>query len=206
MLETHCGMLFLVPVPSKEEYSCFLTTCSSRLQTTRSFLVNETPARLCTSVSLGLSGSLLDGFCLKLVGGGRLGPALVPKRRGENLLLDAPVGVPLGDIADLTEQSLLERDRLQPQVAKFGVRNVKLVLRGFGTRILEELDLRAALVLQDVGDVPDTAGLGHLVKDLYGCSRLRRVVQGDLDAPCRIADVDEGPRLPAGAVHRERHV
>ena len=45
---------------------------------------------------------------------------------------------------------------------------------------------------------------GHLVEDLHPLAPGRRIFQGQLHALHRIADVDEGAGLAAGAVHRER--
>ena len=46
--------------------------------------------------------------------------------------------------------------------------------------------------------------LRHLVEDLHAVALGRRVLQGDLDALAHVLDVDEGARLPAGAVDGER--
>ena len=46
--------------------------------------------------------------------------------------------------------------------------------------------------------------LGHLVEDPHAFAALRRVLDRQLDAADGVLDVDEGARLAAGAVDRQR--
>jgi len=58
-------------------------------------------------------------------------------------------------------------------------------------------DLHAGLLGDQFGEFTHAVGLGHLVKDADLVSARRRILQGDLDAPDRVADMDKGARLSA---------
>mmetsp|Transcript_13932 Transcript_13932/g.35969 ORF Transcript_13932/g.35969 Transcript_13932/m.35969 type:complete len:322 (-) Transcript_13932:537-1502(-) len=140
----------------------------------------------------GIAGS--DGTCL------------VPVRLGDDLLAVAPVDVLGRDLLHLCEETLcrVESDRVEAERAELLVLDVELVLGVLLPRVGDARDLRIAHARDNLRYVAHARRLGNLVKDLHWIARVRRVVNGKLDAAARVGDVDEGARLAAGAVDGER--
>jgi hypothetical protein len=113
------------------------------------------------------------------------------------------VGVAAGDVGDLGEQAVARGGRLEAQVEEQVVGDVQVVLGRLVAGVGHVLDLGAGEVGDLAGQVAHAVRLGHLVEDLHPLAALRRVLQRQLHAAHRVADVDEGARLAAGAVHGE---
>ena len=112
--------------------------------------------------------------------------------------------VVLGDVGALTEQALRQGGRLQAQRQELVVPHDEVVLLRLDPRVRQVRDLHAHHVAHHLGQVEHAVGFGDLVEYPGPVPRLGRVADGQLDAPHGVADVDERPGLPAGAVHRQR--
>ena len=69
-----------------------------------------------------------------------------------------------------------------------------------GARVGRQLDGGARELTHELGNVADARGLRDLVENLHPLSRLGRVVDRELDALARVRNVNERPRLAAGAL------
>ena len=92
---------------------------------------------------------------------------------------------------------------LRPSARKRSLRDDELVLGRLLAGVGQEDDLGAGQLRDQLGQVAHAVGLGRLVEHRDALAGRRRVVDRDLDAAHRVADVDERPRLAARAVHRQ---
>ena len=93
---------------------------------------------------------------------------------------------------------------MQAQVEECLGGDVQFVLVGLVARIGHVLHHGPGEACHHRGQVAHPVGLGHLVEDLHPHAALGRVGQRQLDTAGHVLDVDERPRLTAGAVHGER--
>ena len=106
----------------------------------------------------------------------------------------------LHDLGNLIEKSLVQRNGLQTQIAELLVGNIELVLGSLLSGVGKHVHFNAGLRGHESGNIADSAGLGHLVKDLHSLSGLGRVVDGNLNAAGGVGNVNESTGLSAGAV------
>mmetsp|Transcript_5889 Transcript_5889/g.13971 ORF Transcript_5889/g.13971 Transcript_5889/m.13971 type:complete len:465 (-) Transcript_5889:88-1482(-) len=147
--------------------------------------------------------SNLDGSRVQL--GAGLGGLLVPERRWQDLLGVASALELLDNRSDFGEKTFggVEGNGVKSQVAELGVGNIQFVLGSLLTRVGDEVGFNSSQLGNHLGDIPDATGLGDLVEDLDTFSLVRGVVDGDLNAPGSISDVDEGTSLTSGSVNSQ---
>jgi len=109
-----------------------------------------------------------------------------------------------GDVPALFQQALGQRRRLQAEGEELVVADRELVLLRLLPRVGQVCDVDPGSVGDQLGQLAHPVHLGDLVQHLRPGAGLRRVADRDLDAPDRVADVDERAGLPAGAVHGQR--
>ena len=115
-----------------------------------------------------------------------------------------PAGVLARDLGALFEQALGQRGRLQAQRQELVVAHAEVVLVRLAARVGQVGDLHAHHVADHLGQVEHPVRLGDLVQHPGPVAGVRRVADGQLDAPHGVPDVDERAGLAAGAVHGER--
>ena len=104
--------------------------------------------------------------------------------------------------------SSVEQRRLEPERAQVRVDAVVVVRLAFGARVRDVGDLAGhAALARDArdafGQLFDREHLGELVEDAV-LAFTRRVLERDLDAAHRVANVEERARLAAAAVDGQR--
>mmetsp|Transcript_19555 Transcript_19555/g.57707 ORF Transcript_19555/g.57707 Transcript_19555/m.57707 type:complete len:408 (-) Transcript_19555:559-1782(-) len=136
---------------------------------------------------------------------GGSGAIAVPVGLAHHRLDVAAVLILFRDRLHLLEEALrrVEEDGVEAEELELLVGHVQGVLRRLLARVGHELQRRAGLVGDELGEVAHARRLRHLVEDLHGGARLGRVVDGELDAAAGVAHVDERTRLAARAVDRE---
>ena len=127
-----------------------------------------------------------------------------PSRDAGDAAAVAAVGVATGDLHHFLEQAVVQGGGVEPQLDEAAVVHDQIVFHRLVAGVGQMVDLGAGQGGHFLGQFAHLVALGHLVEDLHPLALLGRVLKGQLHAAHRIADVDEGASLAAGAVHRER--
>ena len=120
----------------------------------------------------------------------------------------ASVLVVHGKGEERVDQVLAQQMRLQSKLLKLVAAHVVVVLLLLGTRVRDVhlLHVQSELVAlgdDNVSNFVDGPGLGDLVEDAH-LSLLSRVVDGDLEAPDGVPDVEHSPGLSSLSIHGQR--
>src|ERR1700681_2716604 len=120
---------------------------------------------------------------------------------GQTLRTVAITCVLLGDFLDLPKQATVEHDRLEAEADKTAVFDVQVVGVRFFARIGQMRNRHPSQSGNHLRQIDDPEGLGHLVEDAHTFAFLRRVHDRKFDTTNGILNVDERPRLTAGAMN-----
>ena len=114
------------------------------------------------------------------------------------------MGVFLRHLDHLAQQPVGQRDRIEPEREELVVLHDQLVLVGLLARVGQVHHLGPGQPRHQSRKIAHPMCFGHLVEDLHPLASLGRIRQRQLDAAHAILDMDEGPRLPARAMHGQR--
>ncbi len=101
------------------------------------------------------------------------------------------------------QQAPFQRRRIQAEGQELRVLHVELVGGRLVARVPVEAHLGTGDLGNELGQLTDGVGLGHLIEDLDPIAPLGWIGEGDLDTADGVADVDERPGLAPGAVNGE---
>ena len=121
----------------------------------------------------------------------------------ENLGRVTAVAVLASDAPDFLQESRRKGDRLQPQIPQTLVCHPQFILGLLVAGIIHKCHRNIGQGMDQSRQIPNTVGLGGLIEDPDPLTRRRRMIDGQFDAADGIADVDEGPGLPAGTMNRQ---
>jgi hypothetical protein len=130
---------------------------------------------------------------------------LVPEGCWQNLLGVASALVLLDNLRDFVEQSSVQSDGIQAQVAEFFVGYLQFILLGLLTGVRDEVCLDTSHTGDHFGNITNTSGFGDLIKNFDTFSLGRGVVDGNVNAARGIGNVDKGTSLASSSVDSQRN-
>mmetsp|Transcript_13738 Transcript_13738/g.22072 ORF Transcript_13738/g.22072 Transcript_13738/m.22072 type:complete len:280 (-) Transcript_13738:633-1472(-) len=142
---------------------------------------------------------------IRIKSGAFLSSLLVPEGGRENLLGVASVLVFLDNLCHFVEQTGIQGDRIQSEIAEFAIGDVQLVFGCLLAGVGDEIGFYAGQLGDHFCNVSDTTGLGNLVENFDPVALFGRVVDGNFNASGSVSNVNESTGLASCSIHGQGH-